>query len=195
MDKNDKKSNDEAIGVLEKERDDLRHQVEALQAEKEELFAKLQRVSADYVNFEKRMSRQASETVAYEKEKIINSLLPVLDNFEHTLAQAPVSEATSAILQGVQIIHDQMLDVLKSHGVEPIEAVDEPFDPTHHEAMMHRMESDKDNHVVLEEFRKGYKLNDRVIRPSRVVINKIPSEEISEGEIPEPDDFESTDTE
>lgn len=156
---------------------ELRVQIEELQKEKEEIFSKLQRVSADYANFEKRAPKQIADTISYEKEKIIKSLLPALDNFEHTLQNAHAAEESSVLVKGVQIIYDQMLGILKSHGVEQIEAIGEMFDPARHEAMTRRAEADQEDGVVLEEFQKGYKLNGRVIRPSKVIVNKLLSEE------------------
>jgi molecular chaperone GrpE len=173
----EKSKEEKRPGPKKDELEELRAQIEELQKEKEEVFSKLQRVSADYVNFEKRAPKQIADTISYEKEKIIKSLLPALDNFEHTLQNAHAAEESGVLVKGVQIIYDQMLDILKSHGVEQIEALGEIFDPTVHEAMTRRAESNKEDGVVLEEFQKGYKLNGRVIRPSKVIVNKLPSEE------------------
>jgi len=150
----------------------LGEQIAELQKEKEELFAQLQRVSADYANYQKRAPKQIADMVAYEKEKIIRTLLPALDNFEHTLQNAESAEEVESFARGVKIVYDQMLDILKSHGVEVIEAVGEKFDPALHQAMMQREEADKGEGAVLEEFQKGYTLNGRVIRPSKVIVNK-----------------------
>jgi molecular chaperone GrpE len=173
----EKSKEEKRPGPKKDELEELRAQIEELQKEKEEVFSKLQRVSADYVNFEKRAPKQIADTISYEKEKIIKSLLPALDNFEHTLQNAHAAEESGVLVKGVQIIYDQMLDILKSHGVEQIEALGEIFDPTVHEAMTRRAEADQEDGVVLEEFQKGYKLNGRVIRPSKVIVNKLPSEE------------------
>ncbi len=152
----------------------LRQQIEDLQKEKDELFGKLQRVGADYENFQKRVPKQIADTIAYEKEKIIKTFLPALDNFEHTLQNAHSAENTNVLVKGIQIIYDQMLDTLKTHGIEQIEALDEKFDPALHEAMMQKAEPEREENIVLEEFQKGYKLNGRVIRPSKVIVNKLP---------------------
>lgn len=151
----------------------LREKTEALQKEKDELFAKLQRVSADYANFQKRSVKQAGETIAYEKEKVIKTMLPALDNFEHMLDKGHSAESVDVLVNGVQIIYDQMLDILQSHNVEQIKAVGEKFDPAVHQAMMRRSEPEMEDGIVLEEFQKGYKLNGRVIRPSKVIVNGI----------------------
>ena len=159
------------------EAEELRHQINTLQKEKDELFEKLQRVSADYANFQKRTPKQIADNIAYEKEKIIKTLLPALDNFEHTLANAHSAENVDVLVKGIRIIYDQMLNILKSHGVEQIKALDEKFDPALHQAMMQKAEPDREENTVLEEFQKGYKLNGRVIRPSKVIVNKLPSEQ------------------
>jgi len=155
----------------------LRKQIETLQKEKEELFGKLQRVSADYANFQKRVPKQITDTTAYEKEKIIKTLLPALDNFEHTLQNAHSAENADVLIKGIRIIYDQMLDILKLHDVEQIKSLGEKFDPALHQAMMQKSEPDSEENIVLEEFQKGYKLNGRVIRPSKVIVNKLQPEQ------------------
>ena len=171
--------------------EELRQQIEDLQKEKDELFGKLQRVGADYDNFQKRVPKQIADSVAYEKESIIKTFLPVLDNFEHTLQNSHSAENADVLLKGIRIVYDQMLDVLKGHGVEQIAALGESFDPAFHEAVMQREEPEQPEGAVLEEFQKGYTLNGRVIRPSKVIVNKPDSQQADEQE---PVD-ETTDTE
>lgn len=183
------------------EQKELREVVENLQREKDELFEKLQRVSADYANFQKRVPKQIADSVAYEKEMVIKSLLPALDNFEHTLQNADSAEDVVVLAKGIRIIYDQMLDILKSHGVEQIEALGENFDPAMHEAMMQKSDPEKEDNIVLQEFQKGYKLNGRVIRPGKVIVNKLAANQIeaAQNEIDSPQqtngEFETTDTE
>jgi molecular chaperone GrpE len=145
-----------------------------LQKERDELFGKLQRLSADYMNFQKRVPKQIADTTAYEKEKIMKTLLPPLDNLERTLQNAGSTENANALTDGIRIIYDQLIGILGSQGVEQIKAVGEKFDPALHEAMIQKSEPDKEDNVVLEELQKGYKINGRAIRPSRVVVNKLP---------------------
>lgn len=165
----------------------LLKQLEELQAEKDELFRQLQRVSADYANFQKRAPKQIAASVSYEKEKVIKSILPVLDNFEHTLGGAESVESTEVLIKGIEIIHDQILSILKSHNVEQIKAVGEKFDPAEHEAIMQREDGNCEDGIVLEEFQKGYKLNGRVLRPCKVVVSKSKAEQ-SSAERPESED-------
>ena len=155
----------------------LYEQMDKLQAEKDELFAKLQRLSADYMNYQKRSAKQISESITYEKETIIKALLPVLDNFEHTLNGAEGIEDIESLHKGVKIIYEQTLSILKSYGVEQIGSVGQKFDPSCHQAMLQRAESDKEDGIILEEFQKGYRLGEKVLRPGRVIVNKKPADE------------------
>lgn len=173
---------------LTKELKELRNRIDGLQKEKDELFEKLQRVSADYANFQKRVPKQITDTICYEKERIIKTLLPALDNFESALGglqNAHPAENTDVLIKGIRIIYDQMLDILKSHGVEQIKAVGEKFDPALHEAMMQQAEPEREENIVLEEFQKGYKLNGRVIRPTKAIVNTLPSEQPAQQQKPE----------
>jgi molecular chaperone GrpE len=160
--------------------------IESLQTEKNELFAKLQRVSADYANYQKRVPKQITDSIGYEKERIIKTLLPALDNFEHTLQNAHSAEDVDVLVKGIRIIYDQLLDILKSHNVEQIEALGKTFDPAMHQAMTQQSDSNKEENTVLEEFQRGYRLNGRVIRPSKVIVNKLPEEQSDNGLQDEP---------
>jgi len=167
----------------DKSHKELKKQVEELMAEKQDIFEKLQRVSADYINYQNRAPRQIADSVAFEKKAIIRSLLPSLDNFAHALAGADSAkgpEALDGIIKGIQMVFDQMLDALKAHGVEQIPAIDCQFDPAMHEAMQTRAEVDKPDNIVLEEFQKGYTLKGQVLRPSKVIVNKLPGKETAE---------------
>ncbi len=172
--------------------------LEALRKEKDEIFGRLQRVSADYANFQKRVPKQIADALSYEKETFIKSVLPILDNFELTLNNASTVSNTETLVKGVKIISDQLFDILKSHGVEQITASGQKFDPALHQAVMQMSEPQKENNTVLQELQKGYKLNGRVIRSSRVVVNKYSPEPPVENHEPNNEqkadgDFETTD--
>jgi molecular chaperone GrpE len=149
----------------------LRQELESLQQERDDLFGRLQRVSADYANFQKRVPKQVNDSVVYEKDKILRSLLPILDNLDRVL-KARSTDNEDALVRGVEIVYGHMLDILKSHGVEPIHAAGEAFDPSCHEAVMRRPEPDQPADIVLEEAQKGYRIGDRILRPTRVVISQ-----------------------
>jgi molecular chaperone GrpE len=121
------------------------------------------------------------------------------------LQNTQYSQNVEAVVNGIRIVYDQMLGVLRLHGVEQIKALGEKFNPVLHEAMLSKNEPDKDNDIVLEEYKKGYRLNSRVIRPSKVVVNKHSPQQAlgqpQEQEIEKPaeqtqdtGDFETTDT-
>ena len=156
-------------------------ELETLQEENQKLQEKLLHLSADYANYQKRIPKQIADTLAYEKERIIKSLLPCLDNLEHTLVNAS-AENIEVLIDGIKIMHDQMLNILKGHGVEQIETAGAKFDPSQHQAMMQKYDEEKNDGDILEEFQKGYKFNGRVIRPSKVIVNKIPAPEKIESE-------------
>jgi molecular chaperone GrpE len=174
-DKEKPKNKDEI--VKQNDIEELQNTIEVLQKEKDEVFAKLQRVSADYANFQKRAPKQIADTIAYEKEMIIKSLLPALDNLDHTIQNSASAENTDVLIKGIHIIYDQLLDILKSHGVEQMKTLGETFNPALHEAMMRKTEPEKEENIILEEYQRGYMLNGRVIRPSKVVVNKLAKEQ------------------
>lgn len=178
--KKTKKTGHDKKNEPEKTPVELKNQVAELLTEKQVLFEKLQRVSADYINYQKRAPKQIADSVAYEKKVIIRSLLPSLDNFNHALAGADTPqgpEALEGIIKGLQMVYDHMLGALKSHGVEQIDALGKDFDPAMHEAMQTRYEEDKPENVILEEFQKGYTLNGLILRPSKVIVNKLPAKQ------------------
>jgi len=166
-------------------------------------------VAADYANYQKRAPKQIADSVAYEKKAIIKSLLPSLDNFAHALASADNAEAVDGVVKGVRMVFEHMLDALKAHGLEQVESVGQDFDPMVHEAIQLRAEADKPDNVVLEEYQTGYMLNGRVVRPSKVIVNKLPTEDKgtepeaaeageaidTEGQKESPADTEKTDSE
>ena len=159
---------------------ELEEQLKAITAEKQDLFEKFQRVSADYINYQKRTPRQIADSVAYEKKAVIRSILPTLDNLVHAITSAREHNADESVVKGIELVHDHMLDALKAHGVKRIVALGEQFDPVVHEAVMQRSEEDKPDNCVLEEYQNGYMLNDQVICPAKVIVNKLPQKEAAE---------------
>lgn len=156
---------------------ELEQQIEQLTAEKQEMLDKLQRLSADYINYQKRVPRQIADSVAYEKRAILRSLLPSMDNFEHALAGVSAAQGPEALektVKGIQHVVDHMHGAFKAHGVERIVSVGQPFDPERHEAIMQRSEPDKENGIVLEEYLPCYMLGGDLLRPAKVIVNRLP---------------------
>ena len=147
------------------------------QAQIDELNDRLLRLTADYDNFRKRSQREKNESRQFANQHLLEKQLPVLDNFEMALTAS--ENADPAIQDGVQMIYDQFLSVLKDAGVEEIDAEGEPFDPNIHEAISQQETTEVEEGTVVQQVQRGYKLNDRLVRPARVVVSKAP-ESVSE---------------
>jgi|ADurb_H2B_01_Slu_FD_contig_61_1031455_length_2568_multi_2_in_0_out_0_3 molecular chaperone GrpE len=176
----EEKQEKKKIDQLEKELEQMREQIRLLEEEKQKHFEQLQRVSADYTNYQKRAARQIADSVAYDKKAILRSLLPSLDNFEHAFAKISSAEGEQTLqktIEGIHMIYNHMLDTLRSLGVEKVDALGKPFNPDLHEAMMKREEADKENNTVLEVYQPGYTLGGQVLRPAKVIVNRLDAEE------------------
>ena len=130
----------------------------------------LQRLGADFDNYKKRTLKKHRELSDKGKRDLLDALLPVVD----ALDQALRADANDGVgyRRGVEAIHKQLLDVMFKRGVEPIEAVGADFDPTLHEAVSHEPSERHRNNEVIEEFRRGYKLDDGLLRASMVKVAK-----------------------
>ena len=140
-----------------------------------ELNARVLRLTADYDNYRKRAQREKEDVRQFANQDLLEKLLPVLDNFE--MAITAVKEADPSIKDGVQMIYDQLFAVLKDSGMEPIDAMDEAFDPNLHEALSQEETADVNEGTVVQQVQRGYKLNERLVRPARVVVAKAPVDE------------------
>jgi molecular chaperone GrpE len=130
------------------------------------------RLRADFDNFRRRVNVENEAKEKYRAQGLITELLPALDNFERALNIEADNDQTKTLLQGMEMVHRSIVEALKKEGVEPIEAVGQQFDPHLHQAVMQTEEENVESNVVVEEFQKGYKLKDRVIRPSMVKVNQ-----------------------
>src|SRR4051794_14893384 len=146
-----------------------------LQAERDDLYQRLARATADFKNTQKRLQGEADQRVQYANQSLIKSLLPVIDNFERALAQDASKVDAATILKGMQIVHDQWLNVLKQQQVNEIAPKPgEPFDPTRHEALMQQdaPQFAGKGQAVVQLLQKGYSLGDRVLRPAQVAVSR-----------------------
>ncbi|HQN79622.1 MAG: nucleotide exchange factor GrpE [Lentisphaerae bacterium] len=140
------------------------------------LTDRLLRLQADFENFRKRMDREKKDWIAYANEKLVLELLPVLDHFELGLADSAKTEAPAAFTEGFRLIYSQLCTVLEKAGLQPIDAEGEPFDPHIHEAVTQLPADDvPENHVVAQT-RRGYKLNDKLLRAAQVVVSSGPGD-------------------
>jgi molecular chaperone GrpE len=142
------------------------------QEEAAENYDRLLRVSADIENYKKRVAKEKSDLIRYGNEELIKELLPVIDNLERALGHANAEGNEEGIRSGVEMTLQQFLGILQRFGVTPITAEGEPFDPTKHEAIMEQATGDYDPGRVVAELQKGYLLNDRLVRPAKVVVAK-----------------------
>ena len=165
----EEKAEGEAAGEAEKEDEAKKAEEEAKKAEEAE-SERYMRLMAEFQNFKRRVAREKSDIHAYANEKIVGELLPVLDNFERALdAEGGDLEAYA---KGMQLIFEQLKKALENAGLEEIKAMDETFDPNVHNAVMTENLEDKEDGTVTKVLQKGYKLKDKVIRPSMVAVNK-----------------------
>ncbi len=139
--------------------------------EGKDLVDQLQRLAAEYSNYQKRMERHFQEEKKHGIRALVLDLLPAIDNFERALDAAAAKPSFESLLEGVRAVHDQMLAALAAHGVEQIDAADQPFDPEHHEAVTLVPSESHAEGKVVEVMQKGYRLHGRTIRPSRVAVS------------------------
>jgi len=154
--------------VAEEDVEDLKCQLAEQASRAEEYFQRLARLQADFENYRRRTAREKEELVKFATEQLVVSLLPVIDNFERALASG--CENPDKLLEGVEMIYRQLFDLLAAEGLVPIPAVGERFDPARHEAVSQVESSEHVDDTILEEFRRGYYLKDKVIRPSMVKV-------------------------
>ena len=133
-----------------------------------ELTDSLQRLQAEFENYKKRVDKEKEEFVKYAKAGLIQRLLPTLDTFKIALKSTKDNEK---FVKGMEMVYAQFVSTLRSEGLKPIEAIGKKFDHYLHEVML-KEESDKDEGIVLEELQKGYMLNDKVLRHSKVKISE-----------------------
>jgi molecular chaperone GrpE len=148
----------------------LRLEFEDNKSKAEEYYIRLQRLKAEFDNFRKRTQKEKEEAVKYASERVILSLLPVLDNFERAIDSTRINQDFESYSQGIAMIFKQLGKVLEDEGLKPIEAVGQEFDPNLHDALLQE-ESDQGENIILEEIQKGYYLKDKVIRPSKVKVS------------------------
>ena len=141
------------------------------QVEIAELNNRILRIQADYDNFRRRSREEKEAAAKYRSQTVIEALLPVIDNFERALLVKPEAEEAKSLLQGMEMVYRQFQDTLKSEGIEVIETVGQMFDPHLHQAVMQVEEEGFESNQIVEELQKGYKLKDRVLRPSMVKVN------------------------
>jgi len=154
----------EAIDV-----DALRTELEAVKSDRGTLQDRLLRTAAEFENYRKRIDRERREQGDAAAASLLTEVLPVVDNLERAL-QVPASPESASYRAGVELIHRQLLDLLRKRGVTPIEALGADFDPRFHQAVSQESSSSHRDGEVMEEMQRGYMLGERLLRPAMVKV-------------------------
>ncbi len=162
----------DAQGTDNQEENKPSEQLDELKAKLDEAENRYLRLYADFENFRRRARLDQEAGEKYRAQSLMTNLLPAIDNLERAIAIEPENEQTKALLEGVKMVYRAVIDALKQEGAEQIEAVGVEFDPNFHQAVMQIEDEQYGSNIVIEEFQKGYKLKDRVIRPSMVKVNR-----------------------
>jgi molecular chaperone GrpE len=142
------------------------------QRQRDEYYDLLLRKQAEFDNYRKRVERERQMVSDAASASMVEELLPLMDDLERALRTEAAGEAADAYRKGVELIHRQLGDILRKRGVRPIEALGAEFDPYYHQAVSHEPAEGRPEGEVIEEFRRGYMLGDRLLRPSMVKVAK-----------------------
>ena len=143
--------------------------VQALKSERDTLQDRLLRTAAEFDNYRKRIDRERRDQFESAASSLLVEILPVVDNLERAL-QAPSGPEAAAFRAGVELIHRQLVDLLRKRGVTPIEALGADFDPRFHQAVSQESSATHRDGEVMEEMQRGYMLGDRLLRPAMVKV-------------------------
>jgi molecular chaperone GrpE len=151
----------------------LQEELTLARDEAKETYDRLLRVMAEYENYKKRSTRDMQDLRKYANEAILKDLLHIIDNLERAVASTPgdASDA-SQLLEGVDLTLKEMCKIIEKHGVQAIDALDQPFDPNYHEAMMQEQTDLHPDNTVIKQLQKGYSYHERLLRPAMVVVSK-----------------------
>ncbi len=191
MSKKDKEIKEENVPIMEqapetnnsnKEIEDLKNEVLKLREENnrlndlsKELDNRVKLAQAELVNYRKRKDEETANLLKYANQDLIVDIVPVLDNFERAVNtdESKLDEKTAKYLQGFKLLATNFKDALAKYGVEEIATVGQVFDPMVHEALMTKSDPGQPDEIVLECLMKGYVLKGKVIRPAKVIVNKL----------------------
>ncbi|MGV3618296.1 MAG: nucleotide exchange factor GrpE [Fimbriimonas sp.] len=145
-------------------------QLQRLQDELNGTRDQLLRTMADFQNFRARQTQKAEQDRRFATEGLVTALLPVLDNFERTIAHVQQGATVEQLMEGVRAVERQLRSALESQNVRRVDSVGQPFDPTYHEAIAMEASEEHEAGTVISEFESGYTMGDKVIRPARVKV-------------------------
>jgi len=169
---NENVENQEAEKSAEETSDNCVDKVKKLEAELEEWKNSYTRKLAEFQNFTKRKENEVAEMRKYASEGIIVKLLDNIDNLERAVDASKESQNFDSLIEGVNMILNNLKNLLTEEGVEEIEAAGKEYDPYEHKAMITENKEELDDNVVVQVFQKGYKMKGKVVRPAMVTVNK-----------------------
>lgn len=165
---------EETLEQEETEKNDevsLEDELLSMKEQVEESENKYLKLYAEFENFKRRNRQEAELNSKYKDQKFAENLLPVIDNLERALAIDGTDESFIALNKGVEMVYKNLVETLEKHDIKAIDALNQPFDPNFHQAVMTEA-ADSESDIVIEEFQKGYILKDRVIRPTMVKVSE-----------------------
>jgi molecular chaperone GrpE len=148
---------------------------EGLQADLDRFRDLALRSQADFENYKKRAAREKDEAIKYANSSLLERLIPIVDNFDLGLEAARGEGEQSPVFSGMSMVLKQLMDFLTDQGLQPIDATGRKFDPNLHEAIAHEPSEEFPEGVVMRQTRRGYRLKDRLLRPSSVVVSSGPA--------------------
>lgn len=151
---------------------DLQVQLEKAQNEAQEHYERFLRTAAELDNFRKRKEREVSDLRKYANQNLLRELLNVVDNLERAIGATQDTGTADGLVEGVDMTLKELLKIFENAGVKPIAAVDQPFDPNLHEAVMQEENENIPENTVIRELQKGYQIHDRLLRPAMVVVSR-----------------------
>lgn len=154
------------------EKESLRQALEKAQAEAKDYLDQLLRSRADYANYKRRVEQEKQELVRYGNANLIAQLLPVLDDFERAFLTVPSGLDKLTWVEGIALVHRKLQLILEKEGLKPIQANGQKFNPMEHEAIAYEERTDVEDGTILAEVQRGYKLGERVLRPTLVRVAK-----------------------
>lgn len=180
MDEQDTERPDEQQAPVQAERQvgpdgEQPDELEALRLEVAELREKNLRLLAETRNLQQRAQREKTEAIKYAEADFARELLVILDDLERTWESARSAKKAKAVADGVRIVYEHFLKVLKGRNITPIEALGKLFDPSVHQAMLQQPSDEYPAGTVIEELARGYAMHERVLRPSRVIVSSEPA--------------------
>ncbi|SNT15068.1 molecular chaperone GrpE [Anaerovirgula multivorans] len=146
--------------------DSLKNKLEEKEAEALDYYNRMVRLQADFANYKKRVEKEKSDIYLYANEKLAVELLNIIDNLERALA-SQIEDRNNGLYEGIQMVLKQLIDTMKKHGIEEIDALNKPFDMNLHHAVM-KEEAEAETDEVIEVLQKGYTIHGKVLRPAMV---------------------------